>query len=117
MNDTPRTIDVTPTWSGLVHAFVALIENGTAEGRATAISEIRRMAAIADEAVAAQKAEAAAPTQEVYGVFDLTANTFTAFFEDSGIATKFAATGPNLRVYPKTLPAKFFARAANVEGN
>ncbi len=105
----PRTIDVTPSWSDLVPAFVMLIENGTAEGRTTAISEIRRMAAIADEAVAAQKAAAAAPMLEVWGVFDLMSGTYTAFFEDSGSATRFAANGPNLRVYPKTLPAQFFS--------
>lgn len=52
----PRTIDMTPTWSDLVPAFVMLIENGTVEGRATAIAELRRMAAAADEAVAARKA-------------------------------------------------------------
>jgi hypothetical protein len=44
----PRVIDITPTWAGLVPAFVALNETGTDEGRATAITEIRRMAQAAD---------------------------------------------------------------------
>ena len=54
-----NTIDCTPTWEGLVPAFIALIEIGTAEGRATAVKEITRMAQIADQAVAATKADTA----------------------------------------------------------
>lgn len=50
-----KTIDVTPTWEGLVPAFLALIENGTPEGRAMAVKEITRMAQIADHAVAEAK--------------------------------------------------------------
>lgn len=50
-----RRVDLTPTWASLVPAFVALIENGTAEGRAVAIAEIGRMAAALDEANAAAK--------------------------------------------------------------
>lgn len=45
-----RVIDVTPTWEGLVPAFLALIENGNAEGRATAVAELTRMAKAADKA-------------------------------------------------------------------
>jgi hypothetical protein len=52
-----NTINLTPTWEGLVPAFIALIENGTPEGRAMAIKEITRMAQIADQAVAASNAD------------------------------------------------------------
>lgn len=54
-----NTLNLTPTWEGLVPAFIALIENGTTEGRSTAITEITRMAQIADQAVAASKADKA----------------------------------------------------------
>lgn len=53
-----RTIDATPTWAGLMPALIALIENGTAEGRATAIAEITRLAHAADTYIAADKAAA-----------------------------------------------------------
>lgn len=49
-----KTINVTPTWQGLVPVFVALIENGAPEGRKFAVDELRRMARIADRAVAAR---------------------------------------------------------------
>lgn len=49
-------IDVTPTWRGLVPAFVALIENGDAEGRAHAIKELYRMADAVDAINAERKA-------------------------------------------------------------
>lgn len=50
------TIDITPTWAGILPVLLAAIENGTPEGRRFAISELRRMAQIADNAVA-QEAE------------------------------------------------------------
>lgn len=52
----PRVIDVTPTWESLIPAFVALIENGNATGRATAIHELKRLAAMGDSLVAEAKA-------------------------------------------------------------
>ena len=55
-----NTINLTPTWERLVPAFIALIENGTPEVRAMAIKEITRMAQIADQAVAASKANTGA---------------------------------------------------------
>lgn len=55
-----KTIDITPTWENLVPAFLALIENGDAKGRETAIAEITRMAKVADMHVAASKAAEAA---------------------------------------------------------
>lgn len=49
-----RTIDVTPSWEGLLPAFLALIENGTSEGRAIAVAELTRMARLADNAIASR---------------------------------------------------------------
>ena len=46
-----HTIDVTPTWRALIPVMIAVIENGTAEGRKLVISELYRMADIADQAV------------------------------------------------------------------
>lgn len=37
-----RRIDLTPSWEQLTPAFLALIESGSADGRAYAISEMRR---------------------------------------------------------------------------
>lgn len=53
----PRFVDVTPTWAGLIPAFRAVLENGTAEGQAMVWAELTRMAQAADSAVAAAKAE------------------------------------------------------------
>lgn len=54
-----RTIDATPTWAGLMPALVAVIESGTAEGRASATGELMRLAEAADSYIAANKARAA----------------------------------------------------------
>jgi hypothetical protein len=49
-----KTIDVTPTWSELLTVLLHLQEHGTtAEARATALGELRRMAKQADAHVAA----------------------------------------------------------------
>lgn len=57
----PITIDMTPTWSGILPALVAVLQSGTAEGQAIALDELRRMAALADSvkrmAARADKAE------------------------------------------------------------
>ncbi|SKB49845.1 hypothetical protein [Sphingopyxis flava] len=50
-----ETIDVTPTWSGILPALLAAHENGTFEGRKIAQAELERMAAIADKYVAEHK--------------------------------------------------------------
>lgn len=55
----PRTIDATPTWAGLMPALIALIENGTDQGREKAVAELMRLAAAADSFIAADKARAA----------------------------------------------------------
>jgi hypothetical protein len=52
---TRHAIDLTPTWSDTVGLLVALIEGSNAKGRATAIAELQRMAALADKYVESQK--------------------------------------------------------------
>ncbi len=47
--ESPRTIDLTPTWAGMGGTFRALIENGNAEGRRTAWAEIGKALELADE--------------------------------------------------------------------
>ena len=43
-----QTIDATPTWAAILPALLAVLENGTAEGRAMAREELARMARAAD---------------------------------------------------------------------
>ncbi len=50
-------IDATPTWESMTMLFVALIENGDSKGRATAISEMKRLAAFADSVIAESKSD------------------------------------------------------------
>lgn len=50
-NASPKTIDVTPTWVGILPTLLALYENATPKGKAEALAELRRMAAIADQHV------------------------------------------------------------------
>jgi hypothetical protein len=46
-----QTIDLTPTWAGLLPALVALtVNSSTDEGRETAQRELQRMAQVADRA-------------------------------------------------------------------
>lgn len=47
---TENTVDLAMNWQSCVGIFVALIENGTAEGRRNAIAEMKRMAWLADHA-------------------------------------------------------------------
>jgi hypothetical protein len=51
-----NTIDITPTWREALNICLAVLENGTAEGRKIAMGELTRMAEIADRAVARTKA-------------------------------------------------------------
>jgi len=45
-----RTVDITPTWAGLVTFLVHVIENSeTRTGRDNAVAELRRMAEAADQ--------------------------------------------------------------------
>ena len=48
----PTTIDITPTWFGILPALIALIENGDREGRDIAVMELQRLAAYADDCIA-----------------------------------------------------------------
>ena len=52
-----KTIDITPTWEGILPALLAVIENGNFEGRKVAIEELTRMAQLADLYVASQSPE------------------------------------------------------------
>lgn len=47
-----ESIDLTPTWSGMLPLLLANIESGSFEGRKAAEGELRRMAALADKYVA-----------------------------------------------------------------
>lgn len=46
-----ETIDMTPTWSALLPAMVAVVEDGSFEGREMVKPELARMAQVADRAV------------------------------------------------------------------
>lgn len=51
-----RTIDLTPTWSGILPGLLEVIENGDSfAARDTARAELRRMARLADAYVAEHK--------------------------------------------------------------
>lgn len=41
-------IDITPTWVGILPALIAVIRDGSPEGRKYAIAELERMADAAD---------------------------------------------------------------------
>ena len=47
--DTVETIDITPTWSALIPAICAVIEDGSPEGRKAAKEELMRLAQLADD--------------------------------------------------------------------
>ena len=58
MAETPRTItvDITPTWTGILPALIAILVNGeTVEARKTAEAELGKMAGLADRYVALSK--------------------------------------------------------------
>ena len=44
-----ETIDLTPTWAAVLPALLAVIEDGTDEGRKMAREELARMAQAADK--------------------------------------------------------------------
>jgi hypothetical protein len=48
MANPKKTIDLTPKWENLVTLFVCWLESGTKSQKQTAITEIRRLATIAD---------------------------------------------------------------------
>jgi hypothetical protein len=43
-----QTIDLTPTWTGIAPALVAVLQDGTPEGQKQAKIELKRMAQTAD---------------------------------------------------------------------
>lgn len=45
---TVKTIDLTPTWSGILPTLLLLLQSGNMEGKATAAAELRKMAKLAD---------------------------------------------------------------------
>lgn len=51
----PATVNLTPTWAGLMPAFFAVMENGTGEGKAIARDELNRLASGMDSANAARR--------------------------------------------------------------
>lgn len=53
-----RTVDLTPTWSGLMPALLAVLRDGTNEGQAMAAAELTRLAQAMDQTIAEQRAEA-----------------------------------------------------------
>jgi hypothetical protein len=58
MSQKAETIDITPTWVGILPTLLAVYSSaGSPEGRNAAYKELLRMAKIADDAVARQKGE------------------------------------------------------------
>ena len=53
---TVQTVDVTPTWSGILPALLTLLQSDNPKSRDIAESELRRMAGLADGFVESQKA-------------------------------------------------------------
>ena len=43
-----KTIDITPTWTAILPALIAALEDGTAEGKRLAREELKTMARAAD---------------------------------------------------------------------
>ncbi|NBX49869.1 hypothetical protein EBT25_07990 [bacterium] len=50
-----KTVDMTPTWHGILPAIILILDSGTTEARGTALMELDRMARLADKYVALQK--------------------------------------------------------------
>ncbi len=55
-----RTVDLTPTWAGLMPALLAVLRDGTNEGQAMAAEELTRLA----QGMDAHNAEARAKAEE-----------------------------------------------------
>lgn len=47
-----KTVDVTPTWSGILPALLTLLHSENAEARFVAQKELERMARLADKMIA-----------------------------------------------------------------
>ena len=75
---TVETVDLTPTWSAILRVLLAVYEDSaTADGRATALTELQRMADAADR-YNAQTAPLVAALQECITDDGAYANTATA---------------------------------------
>jgi len=48
LNTPTVTVDITPTWAGILPALIAVIRDGTPEGQRAAVTELQRMAQAAD---------------------------------------------------------------------
>lgn len=57
MSKQPITVDVTPTWLGILPLLITLLEAGSVDGKAEAMKELYRMAKLADEHVAYLKSK------------------------------------------------------------
>ena len=53
---TTQTVDLTPTWQGILPALLNLLQSDNLQTRQIAESELRRMAGLADGYVEAQRA-------------------------------------------------------------
>ena len=53
---TTQTVDLTPTWQGILPVLLTLLQSDNPQSRAIAESELRRMAGLADGYVEIQKA-------------------------------------------------------------
>lgn len=56
---TTQTIDMTPTWAGIMPAIIMALQHGTAEGQAMARAELNRLAKEVDAINLASRGEAA----------------------------------------------------------
>jgi hypothetical protein len=61
-----KSINLTPTWEGILPALLAVLEDGTETGKKLAREELKRMAKIADFYIKANKRQA--KKQEVKNV-------------------------------------------------
>lgn len=62
-----ETIDMTPTWEGMLPVYIAVIENGSFEGQRIAREELKRMAKLADAYVATTRKPAPLGADENIG--------------------------------------------------
>ena len=53
---TSKTVDVTPTWQGILPALLTLLQSDNPKTRQVAESELRRMAGLADGYIESLKA-------------------------------------------------------------
>jgi len=56
--DIRHSVALAPSWNAAMNGLLALMESGNPDGKKWAISELREMAAIADQWVASKRMEA-----------------------------------------------------------